>query len=78
MTTPSQSDRIKALAEKLERLRDDLIKAREETYDLTNGEPDEDTPVAAQLTAVLEALDEAFGPIDDAVCAAHEAARKAA
>jgi transcriptional regulator with XRE-family HTH domain len=65
-TTLSKADQIQAIYDRLSRIQDDLIELSEELYDLFNGEPDENGPVAERLDAAHEALEEIWSGTDDA------------
>lgn len=64
--TPSKADQIQSIYDRLSRIQDDLIELSEELYDLFNGEPDENGPVAERLDAAHEALEEIWSGTDDA------------
>jgi archaellum component FlaC len=62
---PSKVDQIQSIYDRLSRIQDDLIELSEELYDLFNGEPDEDGPVAQRLNAAHEAVEDIWGGADD-------------
>jgi len=67
-TAPSKADQIQAIYDRLTRLQDDLIEVSEDLYEIFNGEPDEDGPVAQRLNAAHEALEDIWSSDDfDAV-----------
>lgn len=65
---PSKADQIQSIYYRLTRIQDDLVEVYEDLYDLFNGEPDEDGPVAQRLNAAHEALEDIWSSDDfDAV-----------
>ena len=65
---PSKADQIQAIYDRLTRIQDDRTEVSEDLYEIFNGEPDEDGPVAQRLNAALEALEDIWSSDDfDAV-----------
>ena len=63
--TLTKADQIQSIYDRLSRIQDDLIEVSEDIYELFNGEPDENTPVAERLDAAHEALEEIWSGTDD-------------